>query len=643
MSALMSGEVMRLTLRFCRFTLLWQQRCFLATAFCKDALFYKRQTKSSWASLDIGRTVRFYCHDGDQSRKLEKIQSSSSEEASSPSSDQRHRGAHFHGLLQRCSSPSDVLDLTCQYAPTIRQVSNCLTHMWSCAKKMSEEQRRYELRLMFQHPAFDRLLQQAMRSAPHMPHIDLAYSLLSMVSLGVPERSRVVQTLLRTCQEKLNDFDEKSLSILASSLEQMDSSPNVEALKEGMRLVVEVQLPHIKNVVALQSMMRLLGKDAPKELKLKLERKALSVADQFSLPNAQHMICTMAAMEFYSKPLLQLCSKKILNNLHGIPFNRFYQVLLSCNKLSYRDTALLTGISDYVASTVEIWSNKQLLLLLTVFEDLTFTPAALMEAYAEKVIAHPDALTLRDLLCVVKVYSYLNFDLQHRRQQFLKSISHALDSYLPRMSEVELLKSAYCLCLMGHFPPALLEQLLQRSAAERPSDSKLLRGREKMFQMVDLCLRLDRPPLPQPLSVPAPLLGDPDPSPEVNPRLSLCLRNVLGGRADATLQEMVVLENFYTIDAVITTSLLNQAPGGLAGEQSSQAEGTQRVAVIYVPYSSFCFGTSCPRGLLAVKIRHLRILGYTPVLVTEQDLQRDEEAIHLLRSQIFSETEPKDG
>lgn len=36
-------------------------------------------------------------------------------------------------------------------------------------------------------------------------------------------------------QEKLNDFDEKSLSILASSLEQMEDGANVRALKEGMR------------------------------------------------------------------------------------------------------------------------------------------------------------------------------------------------------------------------------------------------------------------------------------------------------------------------------------------------------------------------------------------------------------------------
>lgn len=55
------------------------------------------------------------------------------------------------------------------------------------------------------------------------------------------------------------------------------------------------------------------------------------------------------------------------------------------------------------------------------------------------------------------------------RCRFLESVSRALDSYLPRMSGLELLKSAYCLCLMGHFPPALLERLLQRSAAERPS------------------------------------------------------------------------------------------------------------------------------------------------------------------------------
>lgn len=38
-------------------------------------------------------------------------------------------------------------------------------------------------------------------------------------------------------QENLNEFDEKSLSVLASCLEHLESSPNGDALKEGVRWV----------------------------------------------------------------------------------------------------------------------------------------------------------------------------------------------------------------------------------------------------------------------------------------------------------------------------------------------------------------------------------------------------------------------
>lgn len=39
-----------------------------------------------------------------------------------------------------------------------------------------------------------------------------------------------------------------------------------------------------------------------------------------------------------------------------------------------------------------------------------------MEAFAQKVIGNPDALTLKDILCVLKVYSSLNYDLKQQRQ-----------------------------------------------------------------------------------------------------------------------------------------------------------------------------------------------------------------------------------
>lgn len=125
-----------------------------------------------------------------------------------------------------------------------------------------------------------------------------------------------------------------------------------------------------------------------------VQGKALSMTDQFTLDNTQYMMSSMAAMDFYSKPLLDVCSKKIIGNLlfidmqktyvyivrnynfltlqsshficflehlPSIPFNRLLPVLLSCRKLHYRDLELLNGISDYIFSVIDLWNNKQVL------------------------------------------------------------------------------------------------------------------------------------------------------------------------------------------------------------------------------------------------------------------------------------------
>lgn len=659
MSAWVTEEVLRWGMRFCSRRSLWQQRSCLVTASIKDTSIPSQQLaahiwgiRKSHTCLDSVSSVRFYSQGRIHSDLEEKEHPSSEIQTDETASRQIQKRSPISDHLQQCGSPSDVLDLSCQYSPTVRQVSNCLTHMWSITKKMSDEQRRYELQLMFEHPAFDKLLQKAMKGVGNMRNEDLAYSLLGMVKLGVPQRSRVVQTFLRACQENLNNFDEKCLSVLSSCLEHVEDGANVGALKEGMRLVVEDRLPRIKNVMALQTMMRLVGKDAPLDLKRKLERKALSMADQFSLPNTQYMIATMATMGFHSKPLLDVCSKTIKENLHGVPFNRLMTVLQSCRELHYRNLDLLTGISDYVASTMDIWTRKQVFLFLSVFENLAFCPTALMEAFVEKVIADPDALTLKDLLCVLKVYSSLNYDLRDQRQQFLDSLSQALDSYLPKMSAFELLKVAYHLCMLGHFPSAPLEQLLQSSTLEKFNSTapRFVPSQERMFKTVNSCLRLDRPPLPQPLMVPPSYLGDPVPgSPPVNLLLSQGLQSVLADQTDTMLQEMVVVENVYIIDGVITKPLPNHTSvteaGSCAGDESSPAESSQRIAVVCTSHSGFCYGTSNPRGPLAVKIRHLKILGYNHVLVTEQELQSasEEKRIDLLRERIFPEHHRSDA
>ncbi|XP_073318726.1 FAST kinase domain-containing protein 2, mitochondrial [Pagrus major] len=654
MSLRVTEEVMRRSLHFCSRRFLWHLGRFPLTPSITDASASSQQLAHIWRTgqsqtclaRSLISSARFYSHDSHHSEVFEEREPA---ESQIDATRQGQWSSAFNDRLMRCGSPSEVLDLTCQYAPTFRQVSNCLTHMRSTTKKISNEQARLELQLMFEHPAFEKLLQLAMKSVRYMSSEDIAHSLLCMVKLGVPQRSRVVHTFLRASQEKLNDFDEKGLSILATCLDHIEeSTPNVAALKKGMRLVVEARLPRIKNVVLLQTMMRVMGKDAPLKLKHKLEGKALSMTDQFTLPNTLYMISTMATIGFYSRPLLDVCSKTIKENLNVIPFGGQYRLLLSCKQLLYRDMDLLTEMSDYAASMMDIWSNKQLLILLSAFENLFFCPTAFMEAFAEKVIANPDSLTLRDLLSVLKAYASLNYDLRHQRQQFLDSLTGALVSYLPRMSGFELLKTVYHLCLLGHFPSAPLEQLLQSSTLEnfKTTVPRYLSNHERMFRTVDICLRLDRPQLPQHLTVPPFVLGDPTPSsPSDKPWLLQSLRSVLRDQADTVLEEMVVVENSYLIDGVITKPLTNQpsVTEASAGEACSPAESSQRIAVICTPHP-FCHGTSHPRGPLAAMTRHLNSLGYDNVLVVEHVMHAmsEEKRMELLSRQIFPERHRSD-
>lgn len=178
----------------------------------KDASF-----QSQWPTCNfntrlsfVGRhasSARFFSRDGSYSDFEDKAEGNLSSLLPSvqtcettTTTAQSRRLSPFLDQLRRCGSPLDVLDLTCKTAPTPRQVSNCLAHMWFTVKKFTEEQRLYELQLMVDHPAFDRLLQTSMKTVVHMNTEDIAHSLLAMVNLGIPQRSRVVQVFLRHSQ-----------------------------------------------------------------------------------------------------------------------------------------------------------------------------------------------------------------------------------------------------------------------------------------------------------------------------------------------------------------------------------------------------------------------------------------------------------
>ncbi|XP_030436551.1 FAST kinase domain-containing protein 2, mitochondrial isoform X1 [Gopherus evgoodei] len=544
----------------------------------------------------------------------------------------------FFDDLKKCTSPCDVLDLVSKSAISEKHCSNCFTTMWMLTKKLSEDQKHYEKQLMVEHPAFMQLCQRLMQESRSMWCDDLVYSLHAVLKLGVPQNTRLVQTLLRVCQERLNEFDDRCVSVVATTLVTMEKSRNVDVLQAGLQLLVEQRIPKISNIFMLQSMMKCFGKDAPLSLKRKFEDRVLKELDHLTPVNAQHMFSALAAMNYCSMPILDASSNKIIENIPGTPFWQLIRVLKSCSILQYRNVVLYSAIANYVTSAIYMWDTKQIVLFLSAFEGLRFRPVELMDILAEKVTSHPESLNLKDILSVLRVYSLLNHVPKCQNQEFLESLNGALNKYLTRISNVDLLKAVYSFCILEYLPQPALSQLLQEDNLNEllKSDGLNKEQNEMMLHYVNICLELDSPPS---FTKPATMFIKKLSSPLVSdlPEVREALLKLLGD--ERMFQQNIQLPHDYNIDFEIKMDAnRKKALPVTEVDDPADAPDIQRVAVLCVPPSAFCFDTRHPRGKLAMKMRHLKVLGYHVILVHYQEFKKlkTEEAIECLKREIYS-------
>lgn len=537
----------------------------------------------------------------------------------------------YKKLAQECNSLSDVLD-TFSKAPTFPS-SNYFSAMWTIAKRMSEDQKRFEKQLMFNHPAFNQLCEHMLREVKFLHYDQLLFSLHAMVKLGIPQNTLLIQTLLRVIQERINECDEKCLSVLSNIIEAMEPCKNVQVLRAGLRLLVDQQVWKIERVFTLQTVMKCIGKDAPHALKRKLEMKALRELDKFSVLNSQRMFEVLAAMNHHSAVLLNECSKTFIDNIHGCPFKILINILQSCKDLRYFNIDLYKGIADYVTTTFDMWKFKQVLFLLILFEDLCFRPVDLMDLFMKKV-EEPESLTVKNIVSILHVYSSLNhFYKCQNKEEFLEVMASALTGCLHNISSENLLHAVYSFGLMNYFPLAPVNQLLQKDIVTELLTSGDIERNVYKLHVLDTCLKLDDTPYQRAvgLSLPQPPLTPPYP----NAKVAEVLSSLLGG--EGYFSKNVQLPHNYHIDFEIRMDT-NRSQVLPFSDVDVTSTDMQRVAVLCVPRSAYCLDLSHPRGSLAMKMRHLNVMGFHVILVNNWEMKKQEreDAITFLKNKIYS-------
>ncbi|XP_028925158.1 FAST kinase domain-containing protein 2, mitochondrial isoform X2 [Ornithorhynchus anatinus] len=552
----------------------------------------------------------------------------------SPGKERRFSPSEPGVSLRECGSLGAVLDnfAACPTYPSTKY----LRAMWRLAKAMPKEQSTSERQQMYRHPAFSQLCRHVMREARNLPCDNVMYSLHALVKLQIPQNAHLIQTLLRAAQERINECDERSLSVLAATLEVMEPSKNVDALRSGLRILVDQQIWSIERVLSLQTMMRCIGKNAPLSLKKKMEMKMLMELDKFTIHNSQRMFGALAAMDHRSPTLLNKCSERVTGDIESCSFRMMAAILQACRELRYYNLDLFTGIAERVAATYETWKITQFLPFLSVFESFGFRPISLMDLIAEKVTARSEPLSLKTILFLLRVYSSSNHFDERPNQEFLEALSTALDPHLSEISCSDLLKAVYSFCLLRHFPPAPLNRLLQEDVLTELSSS----GDENMknehrLHVVNTCLELENVSIGKPPAI----SGKKPPSPVLdNARVEEALQKILVDEG-LFLKNVLLPPHDYNIDFAIRMDADRRHVFPVTeADVLTDDSDVQRVALLCVPRSSFCLGTTHPRGILALKMRHIKSLGYHVIVVNNWEVEnlKIEDAVTLLKTKIYS-------
>ncbi|XP_069839555.1 FAST kinase domain-containing protein 2, mitochondrial [Dendropsophus ebraccatus] len=481
--------------------------------------------------------------------------------------------------------------------------------------------------LISEHPNFYNLCYEVMKSAPSMSSRFLVCSLHVFVSLNVNQNTRLIQTLLNVCQQRLSTLKMDEISLLAICLKMMESDKNVDIVHSGLCLLIELKCDAIKDVSTILNLMRI----APPHLRRKIEEMALQMIDKFTVSQCLNMFSVLAEINFHSESLLDSCSHKLIICLDELSCKRIASLAASCSKLSYFNEKLLTAIGDNIMTNIYMWDTWQISAVLKSMAFLRFRYVPLLDYFADKIIEDSQSLKVNHLVTTSKVFAILNHLPEGKGDKFLKTLDTALQLHMDSLKKKELLKIVYNFCLLGLVPPSAVNNLLE----DKSLLSTLDNIEKSYLGHIRLCLLLELGSSPF-------LMQDMQKIETHHSHSVLMCHTFLKNyfKDPALYQENMQLPSSYFIDFVLT--LDREQRKLVPTEDVQNSEGSHnftQIAILCCTANAFTLGSLHPTGKVALKLRHLKSLGFTVLVVPVNQFitLTEAEKEEFLRENIFKD------
>ncbi|XP_068101079.1 FAST kinase domain-containing protein 2, mitochondrial isoform X2 [Hyperolius riggenbachi] len=490
--------------------------------------------------------------------------------------------------LSKCTTPREVLDIFPTPSYRKDELFQGVMKLWHTFLALDKKQKLIERMFVIHHPHFHNLSHGIMKTAAVMTPAVLVRILHVFIHLNINQQSLLIQNLLCVCQERLTMFNEEELAILANSLERLQRDSNVDLLKYGLRLLMDIKIEEVNDVTPFLIIMKALGRTAPLNLKLKLEKKALQMIDKFTVAHSQKMFCILVDINFYSESLLNACSCKI--------------------------TAVIV---QYLAH-------------------LRFRHVPLLDRYADILMQNLESLRIWDLSLAVQSFAMLNHLPEGKGHQFLAALNTVLQKHIDDIPLKDLLNMVHDFCMLGKCPRYAVNKLLHYQSF---SGFKA-KGQSKILSSITMCLMVEEP-ISNSHSLWS-LKKAPSPTSEGLQTFHTFFQHFI--KDPRLYLHSLQIAGTYYIDFIVSldTQENNLVPvGDMWTEKPQTADNPTivRIAVICCTRNAFALGSFHPLGKLAVKIQHLKSLAFSVVVVPVNWFikMNEEQKAEFLRTKIFRE------
>ncbi|XP_068101078.1 FAST kinase domain-containing protein 2, mitochondrial isoform X1 [Hyperolius riggenbachi] len=538
--------------------------------------------------------------------------------------------------LSKCTTPREVLDIFPTPSYRKDELFQGVMKLWHTFLALDKKQKLIERMFVIHHPHFHNLSHGIMKTAAVMTPAVLVRILHVFIHLNINQQSLLIQNLLCVCQERLTMFNEEELAILANSLERLQRDSNVDLLKYGLRLLMDIKIEEVNDVTPFLIIMKALGRTAPLNLKLKLEKKALQMIDKFTVAHSQKMFCILVDINFYSESLLNACSCKITDNIDELPFIKIIRLLSCCYEMLYYNERLMTTVGDHILKTMCIWKPWQVAVIVQYLAHLRFRHVPLLDRYADILMQNLESLRIWDLSLAVQSFAMLNHLPEGKGHQFLAALNTVLQKHIDDIPLKDLLNMVHDFCMLGKCPRYAVNKLLHYQSF---SGFKA-KGQSKILSSITMCLMVEEP-ISNSHSLWS-LKKAPSPTSEGLQTFHTFFQHFI--KDPRLYLHSLQIAGTYYIDFIVSldTQENNLVPvGDMWTEKPQTADNPTivRIAVICCTRNAFALGSFHPLGKLAVKIQHLKSLAFSVVVVPVNWFikMNEEQKAEFLRTKIFRE------